>query len=148
MKHSTNSDVSRYSARLLSSDSHGASTAARPYMDRHLVAPGRKVDDGRHLLGHGSTAGPSVLQRVSRGLDQLMNNFRSRHAERKTIQALSALDDWQLKDIGISRSEILYLARETARCPEQTPSVKLSDIRMERGKPLPAANDPCGNVAA
>lgn len=147
MKHSKHSQTSQYSAHLLSSNARDALTTTS-YLDRPLVAPGSGVDDGRHLFRHGNAESPSVLRRVSRGLGQLVNGLRSRHAERKTIQALSALDDWQLKDIGISRSEILYLARETARCPEQTPSVKLHDIRMERGKALPAANDPCGNVAA
>ncbi len=33
----------------------------------------------------------------------------------RTEQSLNGLDDWMLKDIGISRSEIGYVAREASR---------------------------------
>ena len=37
--------------------------------------------------------------------------------ERRSVQALSRLDDRQLADIGIHRSDIHYLARRTAEDP-------------------------------
>ena len=53
-----------------------------------------------------SRAGGSVLARLAR----LLRMLRRRHKARLTRRQLESLSDWQLKDLGLHRSEIWYLS--------------------------------------
>ena len=53
-----------------------------------------------------SRAGGFVLARLAR----LLRILRRRHKARLTRRQLESLSDWQLKDLGLHRSEIWYLA--------------------------------------
>ena len=53
----------------------------------------------------------STETRIASGLRSFLQEFRRWYRERRTVSALQALGDADLKDIGICRCEIAYIAR-------------------------------------
>jgi len=61
---------------------------------------------GFHSPSRASRAGGYFLARLAR----LLRMLRRRHKARLTRRQLESLSDWQLKDLGLHRSEIWYLS--------------------------------------
>ncbi|MEM6939914.1 MAG: DUF1127 domain-containing protein [Pseudomonadota bacterium] len=53
--------------------------------------------------------------RASSALQKLMSRYAKFQAYRETYNALSALSNRDLADLGISRSEVAYLAKKAAQ---------------------------------
>ncbi len=51
----------------------------------------------------------------------LWRKLQARGRRRRTERQLSALSDWQLKDIGMHRSQIWYLSARASRHPTRIP---------------------------
>lgn len=66
---------------------------------------------------------------------RMVGAMRAKHAKRRafqsTVRALSAMADSQLRDIGISRSDILYVARTLVNANRQRPSVTTVPLSSE-----------------
>jgi uncharacterized protein YjiS (DUF1127 family) len=58
------------------------------------------------ISGIRRTGAKSLLLRLA----ALLRRLRRRHVARLTHRRLEALSDWQLKDIGLARSEIWYVS--------------------------------------
>ncbi len=54
-----------------------------------------------------------VLRRMVVALRRWVRAVRYRRLEKQTYRALMELDDWQLRDIGLSRSDLMAVARGT-----------------------------------
>lgn len=84
---------------------HSIRAAYRPYAERAHRGRSQAVGD----LWNGAVTGGARLSR------RILADLRRWHERRKNVRDLSALDDRLLKDIGIGRSEILYVVQEGAR---------------------------------
>jgi len=68
------------------------------------------VESSASGTGRSTSFGSTVMDTVA----DFMRKFRENRAARKTERALSELSDHVLKDIGVSRSGISYIARQSA----------------------------------
>ena len=84
---------------------HSIRAAYRPYAERAHRRRSQAVAD---LWNDAVTDGARLSRRI-------LADLRRWHERRKNVRDLSALADRHLKDIGIGRSEILYVVQEGAR---------------------------------
>ncbi len=79
---------------------------------------------------------------TARSIHRLIAGFRRWNHRRSTIRVLTALSDWQLKDLGISRGEIPEAVEARLRA-QQAPAQAVKPLvpRPERAPQHDAARD-------
>jgi uncharacterized protein YjiS (DUF1127 family) len=109
-----------------------------PFVTHEEIAQG--IARGRRLHAQFCRrAANAVLVRpglaAARFTARIVGAMHARHARRRafhsTVRALSAMADSQLRDIGIGRSDILYVARTLVYADHQLPSVTTTPSSSE-----------------
>ena len=62
-----------------------------------------------------SAAGSAISARIASAFDTLATRIKERRLYRETFDGLNALSNRELDDLGLSRSELRYIAKESAR---------------------------------
>ena len=62
-----------------------------------------------------SATTPSFLARIGTAFDALATRYKQHRMYRQTFDGLSALSNRELADLGLSRSELRYVAWESSR---------------------------------
>lgn len=76
-------------------------------------------------------------------LQQLFARFRRWNHRRATIQALSGLPEWQLRDIGLTRGEIPAIVEAAFAAKDQAPALDTPPATRARLRPqAPASGGP------
>ena len=60
------------------------------------------------------TPAKGIVARIIARIRAILRGIGAGHGARATVSQLESLSDWQLKDMGIHRSQILYLAYGTS----------------------------------
>ena len=89
------------------------------YQSGHRGTESQDVPFGHFVspMSHMGEAVYTAFAEISGVAGKIARAIHRKLRERASIQALSNLDDHQLADIGISRSDIHYLARRVAENP-------------------------------
>ena len=78
----------------------------------------RSTEGALPLWQHGRRAVGFAVSAVAKATAGVVESMRRRHREAVTVRELSALRDRELRDIGIERDEIRFIARTLAQNEE------------------------------
>lgn len=84
---------------------------------------------------------------VSGFISKAIERVRQTHTRRTTIKDLSALTDWQLKDIGITRGQISMVVDDLLESNDTAPALMVEQVANMVNidhSAIPAANDDSG----
>jgi uncharacterized protein YjiS (DUF1127 family) len=80
-------------------------------MPRHVSL--KKLMKLRHIQIHESALRSEALAAAGSRIAQFIKHLRNALRARRQIAALAALDDWMLKDIGLSRGDVHDVKRQS-----------------------------------
>ena len=74
---------------------------------------------------------PEFLQKFHDWVCKSLNSWNAIRTERAALKQLATLDDRELRDIGITREDVIHVQRQS---PANSPTASLNDIARRRNR--------------